>query len=158
FVAGAVDKRARMFKQFAKYATLVECGALNDLSDAERWVRTRAAAAGAELAPAAARLLAQRSGLDVKKLRSDLERLLLYAHGQKSVGIDDVKAVAGPAVLLDDWAMTNAIEAGQPGEALRQLALMLDAGAPPEKVLGQIGWVVRSKFPGIAPRHLVRAV
>ena len=43
--------------------------------------------------------------------------------------------------------MTNAIEAGQGGEALRQLALMLDAGAPPEKVLGQLGWLVRTKFP-----------
>ena len=44
--------------------------------------------------------------------------------------------MAGPAALQDDWAMTNAIEAGQAGEALRQLALMLDAGAPPEKILG----------------------
>ena len=49
--------------------------------------------------------------------------------------------------------MTNAIEAGQAGEALRQLALMLDAGAPPEKILGQLGWVVRAKFPAIAPRQ-----
>ncbi len=24
---------------------------------------------------------------------------------------------------------------------------MLDAGAPPEKILGQLGWLVRSKFP-----------
>ena len=43
--------------------------------------------------------------------------------------------------------MTNAIEAGQAADALRQLALMLDAGAPPEKILGQLGWLVRAKFP-----------
>ena len=44
--------------------------------------------------------------------------------------------------------MTNAIEAGQAAEALRQLALMLDAGAPAEKILGQLGWLVRDEVSG----------
>ena len=70
--------------------------------------------------------------------------------------MDDVREVAGPAALQDDWAMTNAIEAGQGGEALRQLALMLDAGAPPEQILGQLGWLVRSKFPQVAPARAAR--
>ncbi len=54
--------------------------------------------------------------------------------------------------------MSNAIEAGQAGAALRQLALMLDTGAAPEKILGQLGWVVRSKFPAIAPQDVRPAV
>jgi DNA polymerase III delta subunit len=95
---------------------------------------------------------------DVKRLRGEIDRLLLYALGQKRIAIDDVREVVGPAALQDDWAMTNAIEAGQAGEALRQLALMLDAGAPPEKVLGQLAWAVRSKFPAIAPQELRPAV
>src|SRR5258706_1170885 len=51
--------------------------------------------------------------------------------------------------------MTNAIEAGEAADALRQLALMLEAGAPPEKVLGQLGWLVRTKFPN---EHVSSAV
>ena len=43
-------------------------------------------------------------------------------------------------------------------EALRQLALMLDAGAPAEKVLGQLAWVVRAKFPQLAPAGVRPAV
>ena len=39
--------------------------------------------AGAEIEPAAARLLAERAGTDVKRLRDDVDRLLLYALGQK---------------------------------------------------------------------------
>ena len=31
---------------------------------------------------------------------------------------------------------------------------MLDAGLAPEKVLGQLGWLVRAKFPQIAPGRL----
>jgi len=157
-VATAVDKRSKIFKLLQKQATIVECGVLESAADAERWVQTRVAAAGAAIDPAAARLVAQRAGIDVKRLRADVERLLLYALGQKQITLEDVRAVTGPAALQDDWAMTNAIEAGQAGEALRQLALILDAGAPAEKVLGQLGWVVRAKFPALAPAEVQPAV
>jgi len=150
-VASSVDKRTKFFKLLQKTATIVECGVIADQADAERWIRNRVAAGGAEIDPAAARALAQRAGPDLRRLRSEVDRLLLYALGQTRIGIEDARAVAGPAALQDDWAMANAIEAGQPGEALRQLALTLDAGAAPEMVLGQLGWLVRAKFPNIAP-------
>jgi DNA polymerase-3 subunit delta len=153
-VAASVDRRSRMYKLLQKRATIVECGVIEDQADAERWVRTRITAAGVEVDPQAPRLLVQRAGLDLRRLRSEVDRLLLYALGQSRISLDDARAVAGPAALLDDWAMTNAIEAGQTAEALRQLALMLDAGAPPEKILGQLAWLVRAKFPQLAPSAL----
>jgi DNA polymerase-3 subunit delta len=158
FVAGTVDKRARMYKLLAKQATIVECGAIEDQADAERWVKTRVAAAGADIEPLAARRLAERAGADVKRLRGEVDRLLLYALGQPRITAEDVREIGGPTALQDDWAMTNAIEAGQGGEALRQLALMLDGGAAPEKILGQLGWLVRTKFPMLAPAGLASAV
>jgi DNA polymerase III subunit delta len=157
-VTGSVDRRSRVFKLLAKHAVLVECGVLESVADAERWIRNRTAAAGATIAPAGARLLAERCGPDVKRLRNDVERLLLYTLGQKTIELDDVKEIVGPAALQDDWAMTNAIEAGDGKTALRQLALMLDAGVVPEKVLGQLGWVVRAKFPQLAPGRLRKSV
>jgi DNA polymerase-3 subunit delta len=158
FVAGSIDKRSRMYKLLLKHATVVECGAIQDQADAERWVRTRVAAAGADIDAAAARRLADRAGTDVRRLRGEVDRLLLYAMGEKKITLDDVREVAGPAALQDEWAMPNAIESGNGGEALKQLALMLDAGAAPEKILGQLGWLVRAKFPAIAPRYLAAAV
>ena len=158
FVGTSLDKRSRVYKLLTKQATLVGCGVLEDQVDAERWVRTHVAAAKAEIEPAAARLLAARAGVDVTRLRGDVERLLLYALGQKTITVGDVREMAGPAELQDDWAMANAIEAGKAGEALRQLGLMLDAGVPVEKILGQLGWLVRSKFPAVAPGRLVPAV
>jgi DNA polymerase III subunit delta len=157
-VSGSVDKRSRMYKLLLKRATLVECGAIEDLADAERWVRNRIAGAGMEIEPAGARLLAARNGTDVKRLRSDVERLLLYALGQRTITVNDVRQIVGPAALQDDWAMTNAIEAGDGAAALRQLALLLDAGAPAEKILGQLGWLVRTKFPMLAPGKLRDAI
>ena len=169
FVSAPLDRRIRTWRALQKHATIVACGDLRDLADAQQWVRTRVAAAGAEIEPAAARLVAQLAGFppqardkgpsgDVKRLRADVDRLLLYALGQQRITADDVRDVAGPAALQDDWAMTNAIEAGYAADALRQLALMLDAGAPPEKILGQLGWLVRSKFPAIAPDQIRPAV
>lgn len=157
-VTGSVDKRSRMYKLLVKQATLVECGAIESLADAERWVKNRVAAAGVEIEPAGARLLAERGGTDVKRLRSDVERLLLYALGQRRIGLSEVREIVGPAVLQDDWAMANAIEAGDAASASRQLALMLDAGAPPEKILGQLGWLVRTKFPTQAAAKLPGAI
>jgi DNA polymerase III subunit delta len=157
-VAGPLDKRSRMYKLLLKHALLVECGAIEDQADAERWIRNRVAAAGAQIDPAGARLLAQRGGTDIKRIRNDVERLLLYALGQKAIGLDDVRQIVGPAALQDDWAMANAVETGDGAAALRQLALVLDAGEAPEKVLGQLGWLVRTKFPMIAPGALRPAI
>jgi DNA polymerase-3 subunit delta len=145
-VAATIDKRLRVYKRLAKHATIVDCGVLASVEDAEHWVRNQVTAAGVQIDPAAARLLAQRAGPDIVRLRGDVDRLLLYALGQKTVGIGEAREIAGPSALQDDWEMPNAIEAGNSAEALRQLALMLDAGAPSEKILGQLGWLVRTRL------------
>ena len=148
-VAGAA-RQAQPHVQAAvqKRATIVECGVIENQADAERWVRTRIAAAGvADRSGGGAAAGRSAPAPDVKRLRGDVDRLLLYALGQTAITVDDVRQIAGPAALQDDWAMTNAIEQRNAADALRQLALMLDAGAPPEKILGQLGWLVRAKFP-----------
>src|SRR5262249_21363028 len=76
-VAASIDRRSRMFKLLQKVATIVECGVIADAADAERWIRNRVAAGGADIDPAAARALAQRAGPDVRRLRGEVDRLLL---------------------------------------------------------------------------------
>ena len=168
-VAASLDKRTKTFKLLSKHATVVDCGSPEDVTGAARWVKARVEAAGADIDLAGARALATLAGFperpqsngrtgDVKRLRGEVDRLLLYALGQKKITMDDVREVAGPAALQDDWAMANAIEDGKAPEALRQLALMLDGGAAPEQILGQLGWLVRAKFPHAAPQSLSGAV
>ena len=167
FVATSVDKRRSIFKQLQKQATIVECGSPEDVAAAERWVRTKVADLGIEIEPAGARALAVLAGFPdrpsrdgktgrLSRLRGEVDRLLLYALGQKRITANDVRELAGPAVLRDDWAMANAIESGRAGAALRELALMFDGGAPAGT--GQLGWLVRSKFPATAPADVQPAV
>jgi hypothetical protein len=106
-IAAPLDQRSRMYRLLVKHAALVECGVIETQADGERWIKNRVTAAGAQIDPAGARLLAERSGADVKRLRNDVERLLLYALGQKTISLDDVRQIVGPATLQDDWAMTG---------------------------------------------------
>jgi DNA polymerase-3 subunit delta len=156
-VASDVDRSRRLYKILQRHATIVECWGLKgskdariDLRQAARHAETLVAKAvqeaGQQIEPAAARLIAARAGLDIRRLRGDLDRLLLYAAGKSRITIADAREVVGAATSQDDWAVTNAIQRGDVAEALRQLALALDSGAIPYMVLGQLAWFVRERL------------
>ena len=54
--------------------------------------------------------------------------------------------------------MTRAIERGSAGDALRELGLMMDNGAVPYMILGQLAWFVRTKVPAPKVSAAVEAV
>ena len=145
-VASGLDRRRAIVKTLFKRATVIDFGGLADTGDAQRWVRTEQKRRGVTIEPDAIRLLVARAGTDISRLRADFERVVLYATGQSTVCRSDVEAVVGPAVSQDDWAVARAIEQGAADAALRELALALAAGAVPVMILGQLGWVARTKL------------
>lgn len=170
FAAGDIDKTRRAGKAILKHAMVVECWGLKTEKNprytdfraaaraAEHLVRRTVAEAGQQIDPAAARLVAERAGVDIVRLRGDIERLMLYAAGKPNISLADVQEVVSPETAQDDWAVTNAIQNRNAGEALRQLALALDAGAVPYMILGQLGWFVRDKLGNSDPRRIPAAV
>ena len=157
-VTSELDKRRRITTLLLAHATVVECGGLEDVGDAQRWVRAKMDAEGRQIDEDAVRVLAQRAGRDIARLRGDVERLLLFTADRRKVSISDVREVVGPAVAQDDWAVARAIEQGSVAAALRELALALDAGAVPYMVLGQLGWVVRTRLPAARVPAAVEAL
>jgi len=103
-------------------------------------------------------MLVERAGPNVGRLRGDVERLALFVGDAPSVTAADVQAVVGAARSLDDWGVTNAIQARDAAAALRLLALALDNGSVPFMVLGQLGWWVRAKMPQVDPSRVPDAV
>ncbi len=169
FVASDVDRARKLYKSLQKTGTIVECWGLRGSRDgkvdlrqvartAEQLVRQAVAEAGLQIDPAAARLVAERAGTDIATLRGDMERLLLYAAGKPKIELKDVHEVVSAETSHDDWAVTNAIQRGDRAEALRQLALALDAGGVSYQILGQLGWFVRERLPGADPRRVPAAV
>ena len=157
-VAEGVDKRRSIAKQLLAKATVVECTGPADAVEAAKWVKDRVAKEGMTIDARAARLVADRVGPDVPRLRADVERLVLYAAENRAITDADVKEVVAPATSQDDWAVTRAIERGSARDALRELGLMLDNGAVPFMILGQLAWFVRTKVPGARVSAAVEAV
>ena len=154
-VAAGVDKRRSLTKQLLSKATVVEC---TGPADPVKWVKDRVAQEGMSIDAKAARLIADRVGPDVSRLRADVERLVLYAAGNKAITEAVVKEIVAPATSQDDWGVTRAIERGSAGDALRELGLMMDNGAVPYMILGQLAWFVRTKVPAPKVSSAVEAV
>ena len=158
FVADAPDQRRRVVKRLVSEALVVHCGAIEDDADAERWVRARAQKEGIPLHANAARALVERAGADVVRLRAGLERVALYAMGQSEITAADVReAVQGSSDAPGDFGIANAIRRGDTKEALRELDLALDAGAPHLWLLGQLR-VAAERVPGQRVADAVGAV
>ncbi len=141
-VASKLDKRTSITKLLLKCATVIECEGIRDANAAASWIREEADSHHVKFDGAAVRLLAQRVGGDIARMRADFDRLLLYTSGQEQIHVDDVKAVVGDADLQDDWAVADAIKHRRTDVALRELALAFDAGKPKEMILGQLRFIV----------------
>ena len=168
-VAADVDRTRKLYKTLLKQGTIVECWGLKgsrearvDLRDvartAEQLVRQAVAGAGQQIDPAAARLIAERAGTDIARLRGDVERLLLYASGAAKIGIDDARQVVSAETAQDDWAVTNAIQRRDAAEGLRQVALALESGGVSYQILGQLAWFVRERMIQSDPRRVPAAI
>ena len=169
FVAADVDRQRRIYKAMQKNATIVECWGLKGTKDgkpnphetvraAEALIRQTVTGAGQQIEPAASRLVAARAGTDISRLRADVERLLLYAAGKSTITVADAREVVSSETAQDDWAVTNAIARRDAAEALRQLALSLDAGGVSYQILGQLAWYVRDKMTAADPKRVPAAV
>lgn len=166
--AADIDRTRKAGKAIVKHATVVECWGLkpgketrgSDLYQAariaEQMVKKAVGEAGQTIEPAAAKLVAERAGFDIVRLRGDIERLMLYAAGKPGITLADAREIVSAETAQDDWAVTNAIQNGNAREALRQLALAFDAGAVSYQVLGQLAWFVRDKMND--PRRIPAAV
>jgi len=168
-VATDIDRGRKANKALLKHATVVECWGLKGSKDArvdlrqiqrmaEGLVREAVMDAGQQIDPAALRLVAERAGTDISKLRADVERLLLFAAGKAKISLQDAKEVVSSESSQDDWAVTNAITRGDTAEALKQLGLAIDAGGVSYQILGQLAWFVRERLSAADPRRVRTAV
>ena len=156
FVAGeGLNRSLKAVKLLEQHAVVVDCDPLADAGDAIAWAKAEAASEGVRIEPAAARLLARLAGGDITRLRAEFERALLFASGDGIITESAVQEIASAPTTQDPWAMTNAIERRQAGDALRELALKLDAGEVPVMILGQLAWFARAR---LAPARVERAV
>ena len=104
-------------------------------------------------------MLVARSGGDISKLRGDVERLLLFSEGRRTITADDVRdVVTDQAGVDDEWAVVNAIAEGNAARALVETGLRLERGDSPHALVGQLRWWVSTKLAQGAPGRAKAAV
>ena len=89
-IAEGLNGTWRISKKLKATATVIECGKLENESDAGRWISRQVKAVGVAMEAEAVRELASRIGPDVRRLRGELDRLLLFTSGQERISASDV--------------------------------------------------------------------
>jgi DNA polymerase-3 subunit delta len=96
--------------------------------DARDWVRGRLRAAPLRFDPAAEALIESHLGENISGVAALID-VLVAAHGEgASLGPSAVEPYLGEAGSVAPWTFTDAIDAGQTDEALRQLHRLLGRG------------------------------
>jgi DNA polymerase-3 subunit delta len=170
-VATEIDRTRRFTKKLVEKAQVVMFGGIRTeprsgpagagaaAAGARKFVTDEMAREGRTMEPAAVKVLVDRSGEDISKLRGDLERLLLYVGDRKAISAADVDEVAANAATVqDDWAVTNALGAGDAARGLRELALRLERGDSPHAIVGQLRWWVSNRLAESSPDRVKPAL
>jgi DNA polymerase-3 subunit delta len=121
---------------------------------AAEWLREELTRVGRTIETDAARMLAERSGNDITKLRSDVERLLLFVGDRKKLTTDDVMEVVATQSAADDWAVVNAIGDGNAARALVETAHRFERGVSPHALVGQLRWWVSTRLVAADPSRV----
>ena len=83
---------------------------------------------GFELEPAAARLLVERLGPRPVRLRTELERLALWAGSGGEVGVPDLESMVADTSEEAIWTLADAVVAGDEAETMRVAEVLVTQG------------------------------
>jgi DNA polymerase III delta subunit len=139
----------RSFSALARQAAVVACDAPADvLAVLER-------EHGVRFDEGARRVLRDRAGDDVARLRDDVERVALYAGGRTEIGAEQVRAVVAKSAAAGGKKLWTDVANRQTAAALRELRLELAEGGVPFMLLGLLRSAVERT---VAPRDLPGAL
>jgi len=171
FVATEIDRTRKFTKKLVEKAQVVTFGGIRAearsgaygasaaTDTARKFVLAEMTREGRTLEPTGVKVLVDRAGEDISKLRGDIERLLLFVGDRKAITAADVDEVAADAATVkDDWAVTNALGAGDAARGLRELALRFERGDSPHAIVGQLRWWVSNKLVESSPDRVKPAL
>lgn len=143
--APVLDKRRKLHKALAGLGNFLpfEKGS-GDRYRNEIAAETRGLARerGIEPTPEVIDFLVESSGLDLYRIRSELDKLdaWLGGEGKRKAGIEEIREIATGTSVLDSWEVANAILARNLTGALSSMRRLLDSGENPIQLLGAIRW------------------
>jgi DNA polymerase III subunit delta len=134
--AGDLKRNAplRVACERARNAAALPCYADSE-RDLARLVDEEMRAADLSIAPEARAALVPLLGSDRRASLMEIRKLALYAHGERTVGLDDVLAVVADASTLALDRVVDAAFAGRHGEVEAELGKARTAGTAPGSIV-----------------------
>lgn len=151
-IANKVDKRTKFYKACAKSGAIVECPAMNQ-GEVLQWVQGEAKARGRTIGLDAVRALVDRAGTHLSDVDNALTNVINFVgENDAPITAEDVNTACADVAEEEIWALTDAIAASRPGEALTALRRLSDLGKHPDEIIGTINWLLKSAYAvAIAP-------
>ena len=122
-----------------KGRTVIECrqpGA----GELPHWISERAKKCGGSIEPVAAQRLAALSGGDLRRLDSEINKLITYVNAQRAITEKDVLLLVSDASLSSVFDLVDALGKRDGRRAAQELHHLLDQG---ESTLGLLAMIVR---------------
>ena len=109
--------------------------------------------------PAAMRALVDAVGLDLGRIRGEIDKLVLYAAGESTITAAHVRDVVTTADESSGvFALIDFVSAGQAAAALREVEALLEAGSAPPMILGLVRTAAGKLRPDARARRAIAAV
>ena len=147
--ASQVDRRTRLYKRFEEMEAVLSLGLERDRSgklSRDRlleFINDHLRQAGKTAEPQAREMILMRSGIELRALRQELNKLLLFVGDRASIRAQDVEIIfadRGQGWIFD---LTRAIAGRDAVAALSELARLMAQGEHPLKLLGTIAGEMR---------------
>ena len=87
---------------------------------------------GRKISEASLDLLLEMSGGSLSRTVEELEKLVLYTHGQSAIREDDIRQLVVPTREWNVFKLVDAVASGQVSEALRQLRILVGSQSKAE--------------------------
>ncbi len=137
--ADTVDRRLRWVKRVGQIGEVVDCTAPKRPQELRAWIEKRVKVAGKKPGRGMSAELLDRSGRNLDRLASEIEKLSLFAGERDTLTPDDVALLSGGLRDHAIYELTDAIGARRLPEALGLLSRLLAQGEAPLAVLGGLG-------------------
>jgi DNA polymerase-3 subunit delta len=132
FTAQAADKRKKIFKVVSEYGVALYFGAPRRDADRRETLQMQARRLleenGKKMSPAAWLALEQKTGFDLRRAISELEKLIAYVGDRPVIEQSDVEEAVGRTREDDIFALTNALSQKNGQAALEALQSLLRQG------------------------------
>lgn len=134
FTETAVDKNRVLYKRVQDRGRVVPCEELTE-EMLKKWIGSRLKDAGKAVQTVAADELLARTGTDMSRIASELEKLIAYTGDREGITKKDVRAVCSDFIDGRMYELTDALADKDREKAVRSYQTMLAMNEAPAKIL-----------------------